>query len=370
MKMGVGRVSEKPENRKTITIKINGKDRPFQNKDTDEVMEQNQPSVFHKDQKNVKKEKGVFSEESAAGREAELEESFDWILPTPEEIPVKNKEKSMFSFQAPFNKKDKPTFSKSNKTKEEKKKSLPKEIVASIFFAVFFAVILGTSFGVILLNMVSNDQTTSTNGNITASANKSTNDGQVVPSSAVASKEDITTYVLQDDIFSNEERAKNEQKKLKEAGKTSQVFPIDGQQFLLLGVASNLEDAKTWQKQVEGTYAKEMIFNGKKVENVSKEEKELIEGSPAIYYSILQIVTSIQFDKSISAENRSKLEEELTKVEEKKISTITNEKIKNMATHLAKGGELTLNLKENSSEKEIETVQQHLLDYLADYVAL
>lgn len=370
MKMGVGRVSEKPDNRKTITIKINGKDRPFQNKDTDEVMEQNQPSVFHKDQNTDKKEKVVFSEESAAGREAELEESFDWILPTPEEIPVKNKEKSMFAFQAPLNKKDKPTFSKSKKIKEGKKKSLPKEIVASIFFAVFFAVILGTSFGFILLNMVSNDQTSSTNGNITASASNPSKEGQAVSATAIATKADITTYVLQDDIFSNEERAKNEQKKLKEAGKTSQIFPIDGQQFLLLGVTSNLEDAKTWQKQVEGTYAKEMIFNGKEVKNVSKEEKEVIEGSSAIYYSILQIVTSVQFDKSISADDRSKLEEGISIVEEKKISTLTNEKIQSMATHLAKGGELTLKLTENSSEKEIETVQQHLLDYLADYVAL
>ncbi|WP_400242643.1 SPOR domain-containing protein [Niallia sp. JL1B1071] len=365
-------MNEKPENRKTITIKINGKDRPFQNKDTDETVERNQPSVFHKDQNNEKKEKGVFSEESAAGQEAELEESFDWILPEPEEMPAKNKEKSVFTFQSPLNKKDKPTsFSKSTKTKEGKKKSLPKEIVASIFFAVFFAVILGTSFGFILLNMVSSDQTSTTNGNITASANNPPNtDGQASSATEIATKADISTYVLQANVFSNEERAKNDQKKLTDAGTVSQIIPIEEQQFLLLGVTSNLEDAKAWQKQVEGTYAKEMIFNGKKVENVSKEEKAVIEGSSAIYYSILQIVTSAQFDKSISADDRSKLEEELSIVEEKKISTITNEKIQNMATHLAKGGELAMKLTTNSSQKEIEAVQQQLLDYLANYVVI
>ncbi|WP_312098092.1 hypothetical protein [Niallia sp.] len=302
-------MSEKPENRKTITIKINGKDRPFQNQDTDETMERNQPSVFHKNQDNEKKENGFFSEESAAGQEVELEESFDWILPEPEEMPAKDKEKSIFAFQAPLNKKDKPTISKSSKTKEGKKKSLPKEIVASIFFAVFFAVILGTSFGFILLNMVGSDQIDATNGSITASANNPTStskDGQAKAATEIATKADITTYVLQKDIFSKEESSKKEQKKLSEAGKTGQSIPIEGQYFLLLGVVNNLEDAKAWQKQVNGTYAKEMVFNGGEIENVSKEEKGVIEGSSAIYYSILQIVTSVQFDKSISADDRSK----------------------------------------------------------------
>lgn len=372
MKMGVGRVNEKPENRKTITIKINGKDRPFQKKDTDETMERNEPSVFHKDQNNKKKEDTVFSEESAAGQEAELEESFDWILPAPEEMPAKNKEKSMFSFQSPLSKKDKPSsFSKSVKSKEGKKKSLPKEIVASIFFAVFFAVILGTSFGFILLNMVSSDQTSTTNGNITASANISqNNDGQASSATESATKADISTYVLQANVFSNEERAKNDQKKLTEEGTVSQIIPLEEKQFLLLGVTSNLEDAKIWQKEVEGSYAKEMIFNGKEVNNVSKEEKAVIEGSSAIYYSVLQIVTSAQFDKAISEDDRSKLEEELAIVDEKNVSAITNEKIQTMATHLAKGGEIAMNLTTNSSQKEIEAVQQQLLDYLATYVAL
>lgn len=41
-----------------------------------------------------------------------------------------------------------------------------------------------------------------------------------------------------------------------------------------------------------------------------------------------------------------------------------------MATHLAMGGELTMKLTKNSSEKEIEAIQQQLLNYLAAYVAL
>ena len=373
MKMGVGRVCEKPENRKTITIKINGKDRPFQNKDTDEAVERKQPSVFHKDQNNENKEKDYFREESAAGQETEVEESFDWILPEPEEAPAKNKEKSLFAFQSPLTKKDKPALLKNSKAKEGKKKSLPKGIVASIFFAVFFAVILGTSFGFILLNMVSSDQSAATNGNITASANNSSDTskgGQASAATEIATKADITTYVLQKGVFSNEERAKIEQKKLTDAGKTSQIISIDEKQFLLIGVVSNLENAKAWQKQVKDTYAKEMVFNGNEIENVSKEEKGVIEASSAIYYSILQIVTSVQFDKSISTEEKSKLEKALAIVEEKKISNFSNEKVQKMATHLAMGGELTMKLTKNSSEKEIEAIQQQLLNYLAAYVAL
>ncbi|WP_312098094.1 hypothetical protein [Niallia sp.] len=54
----------------------------------------------------------------------------------------------------------------------------------------------------------------------------------------------------------------------------------------------------------------------------------------------------------------------------KETSNFTNEKVQKIATHLAEGGELALKLTENSSQKEIEAVQQHLLDYLANYVVL
>lgn len=373
MEMGVGRVNEKPENRKTITIKINGKDRPFQNKDNEDTVERSEPSVFYKDQKSEGKKQDIFREESAAGQEAEFEESFDWILPAPEEIPAKNKEKSMFSFQSSVNKKDKQPLTKFKKEKEGKKKRLPKEVIASIFFAVFFAVILGTSFGFILLNMVNNDQSSTTNGKITASANDSSNTtkgGQAVSITKSAAKPDITTYVLQKGVFSNEERAKSEQQKLTDAGKKSQILPIDKQQYLLVGVVSNLEDAKAWQKQVKDTYAKEMVFSGNEVKNVSKEEKEVIEGSSAIYSAILEMVTSVQFNHSIATEDKNKLEKALSLVEEKKTAKLANEKVKKMAAYLSEGGELTIKLKEKSSENEIAEIHQKLLDYLAVYVSL
>ncbi|QJX63285.1 SPOR domain-containing protein [Niallia circulans] len=318
-------MNEKPENRKTITIKINGNDRPFQNKDNDDMVERSEPSVFYKDQNSEGKEQDIFKEESAAGQEAEFEESFDWILPASEEIPAKNKEKSIFSFQSSVNKKDKQPFKKGKKEKEGKKKRLPKEVIASIFFAVFFAVILGTSFGFILLNMVSNDQSNTTNGKIAALANDSSDkpkSGQAVSTTESATKPDITTYVLQKGVFSNVERAKSEQQKLTDAGKKSQILPIDKQQFLLVGVVSNLENAKAWQKQVKDTYAKEMVFSGNEVKNVSKEEKEIIEGSSAIYSAILQMVTSVQFDQSIATKDKNKLEKALSLVDEKKNSQV------------------------------------------------
>lgn len=371
--MGVGRVNEKPENRKTITIKINGKDRPFQNKDNEDTMERREPSVIYKDQNTEGKDQDIYREESAAGQEAEFEESFDWILPAPEQITAKNKEKSMFNFQSSVNKKDKQSLTKDKKEKERKKKRLPKEVIASIFFAVFFAVILGTSFGFVLLNMVSNDQSSATNGKITASANNSSDTskgGQVVSTTEIANKPDITTYVLQKGVFSSEERAKSEQKKLTDAGKKSQILSIDEQQFLLVGVVSNLEDAKAWQKQVKDTYAKEMVFSGNEVKNVTKEEKEVIEGSSAIYSSILQIVSSVQFNQSISSEDKNKLEKALSLLEAKKKADFTNEKVQKMAAYLTEGGELTIKLKGKSSKDEIAEVQQKLLAYLAVYVTL
>ncbi|WP_458474647.1 hypothetical protein, partial [Acinetobacter soli] len=141
---------DKPKSEKTITIKINGKDRPFQEK-----KEEKKGKTWELRQLDRKQEQTEFfaSIQTAAGKEAD--DSFDWILPeetededikeykiaTPPNSPAEN---GLSTLARKFRGRNKQGF------------------LTSIFLAVFFAVLLGTSFGFIMLKLVFTDQAAET----------------------------------------------------------------------------------------------------------------------------------------------------------------------------------------------------------------
>jgi stage II sporulation protein B len=368
-KTGVGRVKEKPENRKTITIKINGKDRPFQNKEKI-VNDWKDNPAFQKDKRTTIHDK-KYEEEIAAGNEAMFDESFDWILPNEEEAA----DSKAYDYSPSLAIKKTALFDR-KKTKV-KRNSIPKGMISSIFFAVFFAVVLGTSFGFILLKMVNTDQNITTSSNTavtTPTKTDSTDKGTTSKGTATATKKEITTYIVQNNVFSNEDKAKRQQTELSNDGIISQTIEVDGQMFVYIGVASNLEDAKQLKKLMEqkdiAAFAKEISFGGGEVKEVSEGEKNFIENSPEIYKGITNLLTSVQFDQSISNDAKKDLEVKKTWLEGLKINEFKNEKIKKLAIELNEGLSKANVLSKDSSTKDIQNLQQNMLAFLAGYASL
>lgn len=359
-------MNEKPENRKTITIKINGKDRPFQNKELEEKEEAKESTILHP--KKTTENSSFYKEETAAGSESSLEdESFDWILPSNEE-PIDSEKKSISFHTFPPNKSKSP-FGKKAKTKENKEsnKSVPKGMVASIFFAVFFAIILGTSFGFILLKMVNSEQVVanhSTTGTTTGS------NSEQAKGTSTAAKKEIKTFILQHNIFSTEEKAKQDQQELTAANISSEIVKTGENYVVLLGIASNLTDAKTWQSQLDKSYAKEMVFASGEVNNVTEAEKAFIEGSTNLFQATLTLATEVQFSKNASETAVKQVEELNATLTEKMIASFPNEEVKNMANELFQASTLSATLTANSNANDIQAIQKHLLAYLAGYNSL
>ncbi|GKU81439.1 SPOR domain-containing protein [Niallia sp. NCCP-28] len=369
-------MSENPGNRKTITIKINGKERPFHDKEKGSV-ELNSSTLI--EGKNAEK----FGDEVAAGSETIDDESFDWILPNEDEMEEKPPILANDSSAG-----EKNTFLK-KKIKQDKgnKKSVNKGLVPSIFFTVLFAVVLGTGFGIILLKMVSSDQQVASNPNVAVSqgetetkVEKKTNEeakeaaAGTETSAVTATKKDISTFIIQHIILSNENAVKQVQSQLKNEGYISQEIAVNGKIAVYLGVAGDLEEAKTWAKAIKKdkveAFAKPITFNGGgKIKNVTKEEKSFIENSPAIYNAITVFVSSAQFGESSSAEAKKELKKQQAVLEEMKISAFKNKEVKNMAIQLNEGITKSVALDDNG-KGDTQAIQKNLLAFLEKYVQL
>ncbi|PKG21692.1 SPOR domain-containing protein [Niallia nealsonii] len=369
-------MNENPGNRKTITIKINGKERPFHDKKKGSVELDSSTLI---EEKNAKK----FGEEVAAGSETIDDESFDWILPNEEEM-----EEEPIILANDSSTGEKKTFlEKKIKKDNGNKKSVKKGVVPSIFFTVFFAVVLGTGFGFILLKMVSSDQQVTSKQNVAVSQGESeaksagkTNEeakgtGSSTETSAItATKKDISTFVIQHIILSNENAVKQVQSQLKNDGYISQEISVNGKMAVYLGVAGDLEEAKTWAKAIKKdkveAFAKPITFNGGgEIKNVTKAEKSFIENSPAIYDAITVFVSSAQFGDSPSAEVKKELKKQQAVLDEMKISTFKNKEVKNMALQLNEGITKSIAL-DNNDREDTQAIQKNLLSFLTKYIEL
>ena len=361
-------MTEKPENRKTITIKINGNDRPFQNKESQPKAETQQDSFVNNKDSNLPKNS---AEEVAAGSEALEDESFDWILPNPSD----EESDDIKEFQLQTDK-DKKQNMLSKKKQKVSKRNLSKGMVASIFFAVFFAIVLGTGFGFVLLKMVDTDKTANAVNNSAAptqAAGSDSNDQQAT-GAVSATKGEISTFVVQYGVFTTKESADSEFNKLSEKGIIAQKVPVDGKTAIYLGVAADLDNAKNMKtdKEADGVapYAKEMAFLGGDAGKVSEAEKQFLDAAPEIYSAASSALTSAYADGSISGGTAKKLEEQQSALDKLKVSGFKEESIKNAAENLAASVKGAVALQQDSSAANQETVQKSLLAFLANYVEI
>ncbi|GLB58372.1 SPOR domain-containing protein [Cytobacillus sp. NCCP-133] len=356
---------DKPNNNgKTITIKINGKDRPFQEK-RDEKQEESW-KVKELDRKKQKEEETEFfaSIQTAAGKEAD--DRFDWILPEETE----DSEIKEFKIASPSKKTAYQGLNSLAKTFKRKNKQ---GFLTSIFLAVFFAVLLGTSFGFIMLKLVFTDQSVETASPPAVSEPAVFSDQPAGMESLTL--ESITTYVIQEGVYKNKESAKQFQASIEKKGVPVQMYEMNGDTVLYLGVSDTLNNAKAIGNQIKNSnglnfYAKEITFDGKSIDGLNAEEKKLLKMVPAIYQSLAAGAADASIEKSIHA---NVLEE---------LKTHSENLNKLPADQIKKQGLITIKEELINASKQLDAFQQygdsasavkgqqHLLAFLAAYQSL
>ncbi|MCA1025304.1 SPOR domain-containing protein [Cytobacillus kochii] len=236
------------------------------------------------------KEEGV--KEQAATKENEAEDQFDWILPSGEEEV--DWEKELADREKVTKKKNK--YSKST-TKKSSFKQMKYQLNPSMFFTILFAVVIGTGFGLVMLNVLDKGETAeggAANSLVGAS-------GAVTAGSETAELPALDTFIVQGGVFTTKDSAEGIAASYKEKGIPTFIHQNQEQYTLIIGVAATSEAAKTMSTQLEGqgaeVFAKEYTIDGAKVEGLTAEEKKILELSPQVY----QLLTGEASPEQINA---------------------------------------------------------------------
>lgn len=348
---------DKSRNGKTITIKINGKNRSY---------EETKAEMLEDGQKDHEKELDYFaSKEAAASKEAVEDDSFDWILPD-ESFESDIKEYTIVKQPKQTNKKGIGAISKNFK------KNNRNGLLTSVFIAVFFAILLGTSFGLIMLKLVTTEKAIETNETVVAQSNPEEEKEPV--GSVTLALEPLSTYVIQGGVFSNIEAAKKIQEESIQNGVPAQIVEINDQAFLYLSVADSIEHAKTIGTQLSGkgieVFAKPITLGGKSLEGLQSEEKKLLEAVPIFY----EILATSAAEASVASEIPEALAESAEKqaavLADIKVNQMKNEKVLSIRTELQSAMEQMRKYKQSPNPEVLTKLQQHLLGFLAAYQSL
>ncbi|CAM3458000.1 hypothetical protein GCM10009865_35540 [Aeromicrobium ponti] len=352
---------DKPNNGKTITIKINGKDRPFQEKNEEKQKETWKPKDLERKENNEETE-FFASIQTAAAKEAD--DSFDWILPEETE----NSEIKEFKVATPPKPPAKKGFSTLAKNFKRKNKQ---GFLTSIFLAVFFAVLLGISFGFIMLKLVFTDQAAET---VTPPVTETPAVSGEQAGTETASLDPLATFVVQGGVFSNNEAAKQIQEANAQKGANSHLIEMGGQTFLYLGVSDSIEHAKEMGADLKSkgidVFAKEITFDAKSIEGLNAVEKKLLEMAPSLYHTLSAGAASAAVEKSIPAGLLEDIKKQSANLNELQADKIKNQELISIKEELENASKQMDAFQQSGDAASAGKVQQHLLAFLAAYQSL
>lgn len=359
---------DKQRNR-TIVIKINGKDRPLKKPvnqpglKTDGKRPENQAKQelsLKKEKKDVKIEKEA-ADQAAATRE----EAFEWILPENQR------------FQTIFAARKKKTQSKKNirKTGKATKTSFNnsaqnRKMVMSVLFITLFAILVGTGFGLIMLNMVKSDQKPGTETVSSESPGFAENPAGSNPKKAFSK----TVYVVQGGVFTTETAAENSRAPAMEKGLPTATIEMDNKFFLFLGVADSLDEAKLFgarlQKEGINFYAKEMIFHFSENAGLYPEETAFLKEASSLFDTLAAASITGLREGIIPAESKGKLSSQINNWEKSSESNIQKAELKTIKKELDAAVKKISSYEKEGGEKHLVGVQQHLLHVLSCFQQL
>ncbi|MBB6445871.1 SPOR domain-containing protein [Bacillus benzoevorans] len=377
---------DKPQKGRTITIKIDGNERPKKKNKPEPVpelvlepvLEPVQEPVLEPAKEQVSTQSPAANHielESAAAKEAAVEEEpFEWILPTEAEegkleqkVEEGSKKKEQRPEKLPF------MHNKGKKLNPEKRKW-----VTTIFLIILCAVILGTIFGLTMLKMVLPDE-----GAARRSEPVLQQEQPKPPAAAVGSGEielpPITASVVQAGIYSVKETAYEEQSKLRNKGIPAQVMDMEnlgmsGKFALFIGVSNSIAEAKTLSQELGArgieTFAKEITIGEKTVKGIGGEESKLLEIAPQIFQTMTVNLSDGRADAKISPENKAAFAKQEKSLAAIKKDNLKTEKIVQLYAEATAAASQFMKYEDKLDSGTETAVQQHLLAFLALYQEL
>ncbi|WP_075982454.1 SPOR domain-containing protein [Bacillus massilinigeriensis] len=352
---------EKKQNERTITIKINGDEQPF--KETIFIHHQEDDmeggNEFQRDTLNNEIHRS--NQESAVAEES-VEESFDWILPDKSITDIK---------EYKINYSPSPKKKKSTIYPKSLKKPSKINWNSSILFSIAFAILLGTSFGLLMLKLLTNEHASNLNTKVGSNEEALVNnEGSPISSTKKAiSLPTVSTFIIQAGVFSNEESAKNLQESISNKGVPSKIITKDGNSFLFVGLADSLENAKSLSSEIReldiDVYAKKWSTGGEKTTSLNSDEQKLVKLVPDTYNMLVQAYTvGAMGDNLSSLDPLTKQMKKINQISEKKLS---NKTVLGISKELKLAGEKLSQYHSSKEQNLLYEAQQHLLSILSGY---
>lgn len=356
---------DKPNKGSTITIKINGEQKTFQEelpKDHSEDAVYKEADIHQIPSNSAK----VFSETAAA--QESTDESFDWIIPESaddeiEEFKFKNEHAPKKSGNIKI-----ASFS----TKNNKKKNGSQPFVR-IFISAVFAIVIGSAIGVFMLKLVISNpgKKAEAEPNTMETAGSAHGDSGSTKTTS-ASIEQMATYIIQGGIYSTEGGAKETVKELSAKGIPSQIVTMNDKTFIFLGVADSIETAKAIsqhlkQNGAQDAFAKPLLVDGKKFSGLSDQEKAFIGVMPAVFKTFANTAGDALVSNEISQDARKALSSAEKQLAAK---SIKNSNIQKLQKELIGAADRIKDFQKTKDSKNLLDAEQHLLNYLSIYYSL
>lgn len=365
---------------KTITIKINGKDRPVkgdkQNRESNNQKKNDQeetigkveydkePSVSYPINENHEGRSKVYPldneaalNESAAAQE-KTEESFDWILPDPIEQETV-KEYKIAPKQA---KKQKKSIDISVWNKKGKRNN---RLFTTIFATVFFAVLLGTAFGVTFLKFVAPD--TETVAPVATPATAAPDTGKSEGGNEAIELKSIPVFIVQNGVFTTEDAAKERINLLDGQGVKSELFPVEGKFAVYLATAGGIEDAKQQAQSLEAkgveVFAKPFEIPGGKATGLAADEAKFLQQAPEIYSILMS-------GSQASPESVKKAEEYQALLGKMADKNVKDPKVLKAKASMENATSSFMNYQKNKDANQLAEMEKNLLSFLSAYQSI
>lgn len=347
----------------SITIKINGEQRPYVEEQSKEEKQSNvnqDPPIEH----DTSKLEHEVIDETAAAQEAE--ESFDWILPQQETI-----QNDSSLYQAVKSSKQRTGIRLPALSKVEKKNI---SAIKSMALSVVFAILLGTGFGFIMLKLVITDgsKPAAVETKPAPAAKKETAQTANNISKEATTLKPLTTYMVQGGVFSKKETAKTVALHAVEKGIPAETMEWNGQYYIFLGVADSIEHARSLgtiyqRKGMDGVFPKTIKIPEKKISNLSTVEKNVVENAAALAPFLATLSSNALIGEAMTSSERKTLSEFRTKLNKIDSKGIKSQNIKALNLEITGALKQIDEYQQQKDRKLLVKAQQHLLTFMAEY---
>ncbi|WP_433743431.1 SPOR domain-containing protein [Falsibacillus pallidus] len=335
---------DKPgKNEASIRIKINGEEKEFE-----------ENLVVH-DWKETKKET------AAASEALEEDESFEWVLPEPEQEQEELKEFKQISYV--------PAISK--KSWVQPKGPNRKNGLSNLVFSIATAIIIGLVLGYVMLHLFTSKAEPV--NSLGREENQGAGAGVDAKSDGKTTALTLNSFdvpVIQAGIFTSEEAAKTTAAEIEAKGFPASVAKQGEQYFLYSGTAGTVEEAKVQAQKMKDqqidVFAKTFSAGEIKVEGVSGQEASFLNEAAPVF--LLLSETSGSLLAGNDAQLDAGVTDKMKSIEQ--MGDFTNKQINSLKKNLIHGYSAIENFKKNGNAKELRDAQQALLDFLSTYLSL